>query len=294
MTSTVKRTVRPPLLTVPPGVLAPKVRFVLVQKTAACAAGGLLLVVGLNLWKMPKLLDGGAVTAAGITRPAEAPATGLLRKLQQLDDEHELANAGTLSAALGRGVSREFAASLAFGRAKSDLGQHGIALRSLERAREHAASVEEHLVVLSDLGEASARSGDPMMSISFLHEALEVVHSPEAADLPVGLRDDLAEELHRRVILAKMSATWAEAEQQGAEVGTGASAEEPEDALELPPAEGPERDAAAAAPGAQALRGGPGAGEPPRPAELQDLVSDLVTSQEPKKAGAAAVAASVM
>merc|ERR1719321_2266536 len=83
-----------------------------------------------------------------------------------------------------------------------------------------------------------------MMSISFLHEALEVVHSPEAADLPVGLRDDLAEELHRRVILAKMSATWAEAKQQGAEVGTGASAEEPDDAL--------------------ALRGGPGAGEPPR------------------------------
>jgi len=120
--------------------------------------------------------------------PAPSRVTGI-------HDDHRRLEAARVRLVLSKDKSQAFPIERELAHVKMDLGQPAAALSLYEQASAHAETGAKRLAVLSDIGEAHLRRGNPAASIQHLEGVLGAV--PDLASAPPGVMAELHERLGR-------------------------------------------------------------------------------------------------
>ena len=140
--------------------------------------------------------------ASGQLQPAEmvlqssAPA-----RVSGIHDDHRRLEAARVQLTLSKDKAHAFPIERELAHVKMDLGQPTSALRLYEEAIAHAETGVERLAVMSDIGEAHLRQGNPAASIQHLEGVLDAAQEMERAPTKI------VAELHERLGRAHHAST---------------------------------------------------------------------------------------
>lgn len=110
-----------------------------------------------------------------------------------IHDDHRRLEAARVRLTVSKDKTQAFPIERELAHVKMDLGQPASALRLYEQASAHAENSVERLAVLSDMGEAHLRQGNPAASIRHLEHVLDAAQGLESAPTKV------ISELHERL-----------------------------------------------------------------------------------------------
>jgi len=116
-------------------------------------------------------------------------------RVSGIHDDHRRLEAARVRLTLSKDKTQAFPIERELAHVKMDLGQPASALRLYEQASAHAETSVERLAVLSDIGEAHLRQGNPAASIQHLEGVLDAVQELES--VPTKVVSDLHERLGR-------------------------------------------------------------------------------------------------
>lgn len=130
----------------------------------------------------------------------QRPATVVLAssappRVTGIHDDHRRLEAARVRLTLSKDKAQAFPIERELAHVKMDLGQPTSALRLYEQASAHAETGAERMAVLSDIGEAHLRGGNPAASIQHLEVVLSAAQDWEGA--PTGVVAELHERLGR-------------------------------------------------------------------------------------------------
>lgn len=122
-------------------------------------------------------------------------------RVSGIHEDHRRLEAARVRLILSKDKAHAFPIERELAHVKMDLGQPASALRLYEEASAHAETSVERLAVLSDIGEAHLRQGNPAASIRHLEGVLNAVQDLESAPT------DVVSELHERLGRAHHAST---------------------------------------------------------------------------------------